>query len=248
MRSGWNETRRRILNGEANGVFDNASGDFIVTNEAGKDGEAGGVGACPCVRALFVREEVPNGPGTGVPLRGLGIRTVEFVEEAVSPVEDKDVTIAGTGIGIALNGSSKRDGHGARITFSAVSSVIDGHGRLRAVDDRIGDTHGGIVVKTGAKIGMQSDAGADETKDASGIGIHGGGRNVLVPKIFGGEWNKAVETNALSSGHAGAVGGLCGTVNLEIEGGGFRTAGIRIFDHHGKGARGGGRTCCLELS
>jgi len=71
------------LNGEANGMFDGAGGDFVVANEAGKDGQAGGVGAGPGVGALLVGEEIPDGAGARIPLRGLRIRTVEFVEKTI---------------------------------------------------------------------------------------------------------------------------------------------------------------------
>ena len=61
MGGGRSETGARILQRETNRVIDGSSGDVVVTNESGEDGEAGGVGAGPGVRALLISKKIPNG-------------------------------------------------------------------------------------------------------------------------------------------------------------------------------------------
>ena len=185
-------------------MFDGGGGDFVVANEAGKDGQAGGVGAGPGVGALLVGEEIPDGAGARIPLRGLRIRTVEFVEKTIGAVEDENVAIAGAGIRVTLNGSGERDGHGTEIALGAIGGVVDGNEGLRGVDDGVGDTHRGTVIQTGAEIGMQANGIADEVEDVGRVGIDGRGRDVFVPEIVGRERKEAVEAGALPCGHAGA--------------------------------------------
>jgi hypothetical protein len=247
VRGGRNESRGCALNREANSVLDGAGGDFVVANEAGEDGEAGGVGAGPGVRALLVGEKIPNGAGAYVPLRGLRIGAVELVEETIGTVEDEDVAIAGAGIRVALNGSGERNGHGSGIALGTVGSVVDGNEGLRAVDDGVGDAHGGAVIQTGAEIGMQANGIANEIEEVGGVGIDGRGRDVFVPEIVGREWKEAIEAGALSRGHAGTTGGLLRTIDLQIDGGRFRTAGIGILYHDRKRAGGRGRAGDGEL-
>jgi len=228
-------------------MFDGAGGDFVVANEAGKDGQAGGVGAGPGVGALLVGEEIPDGAGARIPLRGLRIRTVEFVEKTIGAVEDENVAIAGAGIRVTLNGSGERDGHGTEIALGAIGGVVDGNEGLRGVDDGVGDTHRGTVIQTGAEIGMQANGIADEVEDVGRVGIDGRGRDVFVPEIVGRERKEAVEAGALPCGHSGAAGSLRGAVYLEIDGGGFRAAGIGILHYDGKRAGGRGRAGGGEL-
>lgn len=168
------------------------------------------------------------------------IGTVEFIEEAVGVVEDEDMAIAGARIGIALDGSSERDGHGARVAFTTVGGVGDGNESLGGIDDGVGDAHVGAVVFTGTEIGMEANGGADVVDVVGGVGIDVGGGDVFVPEIVGGEWEKTVEAGALSDGHLRAIGGLLGAVHGEILGGGGTAAGIGILHGDGKVASGGG--------
>lgn len=87
MRGGRNETGAGVGKSEANGVIDGAGGNFVVTNEAGKNGKPGGVGAGPRVGALLVGEEIPDRAGGCVPSGGLRIGRIELVEEAVGFIE-----------------------------------------------------------------------------------------------------------------------------------------------------------------
>jgi len=192
MRGGRREGVTRIGNGEANGVMNCASGDFIVANEPREDGKACGVGAGPGIGALLVGEQIPDGSGAGVPGSGLRIRAVEFVEETSGGVEDEDVAITGTGIGVALDGRGERDGHGTGVALAAVRGVIDGDERLRGIDHRVGDADGGALILPSAEIGVQADGCADEVDYVGGVGINGSGGNVFVPEIVGRKRNEAV--------------------------------------------------------
>ena len=142
---------------ETKGVIDGAGSHFIIANEAGEDGESGRIGAGPGVRTLLVGEKIPNGARVGVPGRVLRVGAVEFVEEAVGVVENEDVAIAGTRIGVALDGRSKRNGHRASVGFAAVSGVIDGDERLGAIDNGVRNAHVGAVIFAGPEVGMNAD-------------------------------------------------------------------------------------------
>ena len=154
---------------------------------------------------LLVGEKIPDGAGIGVPTGGLRIGTVELVEEAVGIVENENVTIAGAGIGIALDGSGERNGHGTGVAFAAVGLIVDGNERLRAVYDGVGNADVGAVVLAGAEIGMDADGGADVIDDCGRIGIDRGGGDVCVPEIVRGEWEEIVEAGALADGHLRAA-------------------------------------------
>ena len=107
---------------------DLAAGDFVVANEAGEDGQSCGVGGGPGERALRVVLQIPNGGGGGVP-RAVGIDAgaKEFIEPAVVVIEDEDVAVACAGIGVALDVSVRRNGHGTRIAFVTVCAKADIH-------------------------------------------------------------------------------------------------------------------------
>lgn len=125
MRSRGSEARPGILHREANGVIDRPLGDFIVTNETRENWEACGIGAGPGVGAPLVGSEIPHGARSCVPIRGLRIRTIQFVEETSVGVENQDVAIAAAGIGVAFNGGGKRNRHRASVALAAVCGVVD---------------------------------------------------------------------------------------------------------------------------
>ena len=125
MRSWGSEARAGILHRKANGVIDGPSGDFIVTNQTRENGEACGISAGPGVGALFVVSEIPHGARGCVPIGGLRIRTIQFVEETSVGIENQDVAIAAAGIGIAFNGGGERNRHRASVALTAVRGVFD---------------------------------------------------------------------------------------------------------------------------
>ena len=112
-----------MLQGEADGVIDVAGGDFVVADQASKDGQAGSVGGSPSVRALLVAEEIPDGSGACRPAVGATGGGVQLVEETVGVIEHEDMLIAG--IGLAFNGVRERDGHRAGIAFARRIDVDD---------------------------------------------------------------------------------------------------------------------------
>ncbi len=240
MRSRRSEGGTGILHGEAYGVTNGARGDFVIANQAGKNGEAGGVGAGPGIGALLVGDKIPDGAGSGVPCGGLRIGTIEFVEEASVVVENEDVAIAVAGIGIAFDGRGERNGHGACVAFAAVSGVIHGNEGLSGVDHGVGNADGRAVVLTGAEIRMKTDGSADEIDDGGRVGIDGRGRNIFVPQAIGWEREEAVEAGGLAGGHGAAGGVLRGTVDGEILRGRGTAAGIGILHGHGESAGRGG--------
>ena len=129
------------------------------------------------------------------------IGAVKLVEEAIGFVENKDVAIAGAGIGVAFDGSSEGNRHGAGVGLAAVGLVVDGDERLSRVDNRVRNAHVGAVVFTLSEIGMDADGGTDVINDCGGIGIDGGGGNILIPEIVRREWNEATQAGALTGGH-----------------------------------------------
>src|SRR5208337_215520 len=173
-----------------------------------KDRQAGRIGAGPGVGALLIGEKIPDGAGAGVPGSGLRVGAVEFVEEAVGIVEHEDVAIASARIGVALNGCSERNGHGAGIAFIAVGGVGDGDERLRGIHDGVGDAHVGAVVFAGTEIRVEANRGADVANVIRRVGVNGGAGDIFVPEIVAREWQEAVEAGALAHRHLGAVGGL----------------------------------------
>lgn len=182
--SGRNKTGAGILQRETDRMLDGRRGNFVIADKAGEDGESGGVGAGPGVRALLIGEKIPDGAGISIPTGGLRLGTVKLVKEAVGFVENEDVAVAGAGVGIALDGIAKCDGHGARVAFAAIGLVIDGDEGLGGVDNRVGDAHVGAVVLSLAEIGMQANGRANVIDEGGGVGINGRGRDVLVPEII----------------------------------------------------------------
>lgn len=235
-----NEASAGILQRETDRVIEGTCGDFVIADKAGENGEAGGVGARPGVRTLLVGEKIPDGAGIGVPAGGLRIGAVEFIEEAVGLIENQDVTIAGAGIGIALDGIGECDGHGARVALAAIGLVINGDEGLGGVDDRVGDAHVGTVVLASAEIGMEANRGTHVIDEGSGVRINRRGRNIFVPEIVRGEGDETAEAAALAGRHLRTIGCLDGAVHLKIQRGGSGTAGIGIFYRDGEGAGGRG--------
>ena len=180
---GRSESSTGILQCETDRVIDGACGDFIVANESREDGETGGVGAGPGVGALLVGEKIPDSAGTGVPGSGLGVGTVELVEEAVGVIENEDVAIAVAGVGVAFDIRGERDGHGAGIGLGGVGGVVDGDERLSGIDNGVGNADIGAVVEARTEVGMDAGGGADVRDDGGGVGVDGRGGNVFVPEI-----------------------------------------------------------------
>ena len=246
-----------VLKREADGVGDLAAGDFVIADEAWEDGQTCRVGGGPGEWALRVVLQIPNGGGSGVP-RAVGIDagTKEFVEPAVVVIEDEDVAVAGTRIGVALDVGVGGNGHGAGITFVAVSVEEDVHGRLRRADDGIRNADVAALNLTGAKVGMERDGGTDEIDVGVGIWIGGRSRNVLIPCVACGEGTEAVKTYARAGTHSVAGAGLRSGSDLEIYAGGGALAGVGIADGDGEdagsgGVSGGGELCggnvgCVE--
>jgi len=198
VRSGGNKTGTGVLQGEADGVIESASGDFVVTNQTWKNRETCSIGAGPGVRTLLVGKKIPDGPRIGVPTGGLRIGTIELVQKTIGFIENEDVAVAGAGIGIALDGGGKRNGHGARVAFAAVGLIVDGNERLCGIDNGVRNADVGTVVFAGAKIGMDADGRADEIDDGGGIGIDAGRGDVCVPEIVRRKGNEAAEAGALT--------------------------------------------------
>jgi len=71
-----------IRSGEAKRVANFAGGDFIVADQAGEDGESGGVGGSPGRRTQRIGDQVEDGAAVRLPTGRLGKRAAEFVQDA----------------------------------------------------------------------------------------------------------------------------------------------------------------------
>src|SRR5579872_4008565 len=116
MSSGLHERGGAVLESEAKSVRDLAAGGFVVAHEPRENRQAGGVGGSPRERALRVILQIPHGGGACVPRTiGIDAGTIEFVEPAIVVVEDQDVAVARSGIGVTLDVGIYWNWHGSGI-------------------------------------------------------------------------------------------------------------------------------------
>src|SRR6187397_2835288 len=104
-----------------------AGGDLVVTDEAGEDRQAGGVGRGPAVGAAGGGAQVPFGSRVGVPVRpriGDVEGAVELVELAAGAVDDEDVAVAVAAVA-ALDRGARRNRERPRVALVAVGGVVD---------------------------------------------------------------------------------------------------------------------------
>src|SRR5207249_11967064 len=82
-----------LLQGEAQGVTNLACSDFIVTHKSREDWKTSSVRACPCVRTLLIRKQIPDCSGAGIPRIPRGVRAEKLVEKTIRIVENEDVAV-----------------------------------------------------------------------------------------------------------------------------------------------------------
>ena len=95
-----------LRGGEADGVGDLTGGHFVVADEAGQDGQAGGVGGGPARRvARALDRQVEHRPRAGVPA-SIRLRpgVPRLVEPAGVAVDDQHVSVAAA-VRAALDGA-----------------------------------------------------------------------------------------------------------------------------------------------
>ena len=190
---------------EANRVLNLSGGYFVVTHQAGKDRQAGGIGGSPCPRTLLVGQQVPDRRRRGIPAPvSVGISAVQLVEKAIAVIQHEHVAIAIARIRIALDRRASRYRHRPRIAFVSVSCKSDADRRLGSAHHRVRNSDIRTLVLSRAKIGVHADGRSDEVDDGAGIRIHGRAGNILVPKIVAAEGTKSVEAGALSGAHCAA--------------------------------------------
>ncbi len=141
----------------------------------------------------------------------VGIGAVKLIQPAIGIVENQHVAVAAAGIGIALDGSIRRDRHRSGIALIAVGREVDVHRRLRTTHHDIGNSNVRAVVQTGTEVRMQPDRRTNEVDHGRGIGIDGRGRDILVPGIVGGEGKKAIQAGALAKADGAAGAGVAAT-------------------------------------
>ena len=224
-----------------------ACSDFIVTHKSREDWKTSSVRACPCVRTLLIRKQIPDCSGADIPRIPRGVRAEKLVEKTIRIVENEDVAVSGAGIRIAFDRRGHGNGHGPGITFTSVSSEVNRYRRLLGADNEIGNANRRSQVLATTEIRVHSRGTADEIDDRCRIGIYGSRRNALVPKAVRGEWNEASEARALAERHGAAVGGLRRAGYLEMDGTGRAAARVWIVDSHRVQSGRRGRTGCDEL-
>ena len=192
--------------GEANGVGDFLfDGDFVVADEAGEDGEAGGVGAGPAFFALGGGGfgKVEHRPAAALPGAVFIPRTPEFVELVFFDVDAEDVAVAG-GVGAAGEDAFDLDvvgdGVGAFVGFVGVLE-FDVVARGFGVDELEGDA------VFGAPVGMQRLVSADLRDDGGGLRIDRLLGNIAVPFVLLGEDGELGEKKILGCRFDGRLGG-----------------------------------------
>ena len=117
-----------VLQGNANGVLNLSRGHFVITHQAGKNRQTGGVGRSPGPRTLrvAVTQQVPNRRRGCIPAPvAVGDSAEQFVEKTIAVIEHQHMAIAIAGIGIALNRRIARYRHRPRVTFGAISGESD---------------------------------------------------------------------------------------------------------------------------
>ena len=121
MRGRRDEGGDAVLKREADGVGDLAAGSFVIANQARENRQTRGIGGRPGERALRVILQIPNGGGSCVPSAvAVYAGAIEFVEPAIVVVQNQDVAIAGSGIGVALDVGVCGNRHGSRIAFVTI--------------------------------------------------------------------------------------------------------------------------------
>jgi hypothetical protein len=154
---GWrDEGGPGARDGEADGVVDGTGGNFVVADEAGEDGEAGGVGGSPRVGTGVVVLQIPDGAVVGAPLAIAENAKSDFVKEAGIFVDDEDVLIARAAC--AFDGSVGGEGHGHEVAFAGVGEVDADERSGGGVDHDVGNAIAGEA----AKVRMQANGRADE--------------------------------------------------------------------------------------
>ena len=191
---------------EADRVLNLSGGHFVVTHQAGKDRQAGGIGGSPRPRTLLVgfsRSQTAAEAAFQLPLP-LGTGAEQFVEKAIAVIEHQHVAIAIARIRIALDRRVARYRHRPRIAFVAVSGEVDADRRLGSAHHRVRDSDIRTLVLSRSKIGMHPDGRSDEVDDGARVRIHRRAGNILVPEIVAAEGTKSVEAGALSGAHRAA--------------------------------------------
>ncbi len=159
--AGSTTAARLVRQGEANRVRNLPGGDFVVTHQAGKNRQAGGIGRCPRPGTLRVgvTQQVPNGRRIGIPASvAVGDGAEQFVEKAIVVIEHQHVAIAASRIRIAFDLSVGRYRHRPRIAFVAVSGEVDVDRRLRSAHHGVRDSDNRTLVQSRSKIGVHPDA------------------------------------------------------------------------------------------
>src|SRR5260221_9799815 len=154
---------------------------LVVANEAGKNGQAGGVGGRPRVGPLFVRSHIPNRGRVGAPLSILQGGVVQLIQPAAVFLEDEHVTISVARLGIALDERIRWNGFGPGIAFIKKRSESDRHFGLCTIDNLIRNADCLVLYHARTEIGVEGYGGSNEINDVRRVGIDWRGGDIGVP-------------------------------------------------------------------
>ncbi len=195
---------------KADGVIDRPGSDFVVTHQAWKDRQSGGIGRGPSPGPRFIVAHVPDRLAVSRPPRRISRRRIGavdgvecFIEPAFRAIQHQHMRIvlvivrpARARGWIAFNGGGNRKRRHHHIALISVGSHIDGHrgGRGR-VHDHIRKAKSAL----GAEIGMQIQPlkpgrGGDRRR----IRIKRRRCNVSVPGVVRGERNESIEARIVA--------------------------------------------------
>jgi hypothetical protein len=140
--------------------------DFIIANQAGKNGKPGSIGGSPSGWPQGVGEKIKNSAGTSSPATiRLGKAVEHLIETTVVPIKHQDMTVPGR-LRSSFDQRVGRDRIWAGITFVF---VVEGDWdlRLSPVDHRVGYPNGAAVPQTGPEVRMQSAGRPDCVDEGS---------------------------------------------------------------------------------
>ena len=159
--------------------------DFIVTDQAGEDGQARRVGRSPARRTRGIRVQVKDRAGTGLPAAAGGERGVQLIQFPVVTVNHQHVPVA-LSIQPALDGRVGRDGVGAGVAFVGIVKRHGDAGRVPG-DDHIGDAEWPPVV-AGPEVRVQGAIAPDAVDERVRVRVHRQLVDRRVPSVVGRKW------------------------------------------------------------
>src|SRR4051812_30338152 len=115
--------------------------DFIVADQAGENGQSGGIGRRPSRRTEPVGVQVEDGAAAGCPTSDVAMGMEQLEESPVVAIDNQDMPVALT-VGSPFDRCVKRDRVGSRFTLRRVFDKLDRDPGLRTRDDHVREAVG----------------------------------------------------------------------------------------------------------